>query len=161
MSAKRRSIIAGESGDYLQSFGHKHPAEDIKVSVDFSGLLPDGITVTSALAGVSIYQYSDIADDGASGMIDGSCVVNDAQYQTPDGNLIPANCGVIQTLQLGVHEAVYVVTFVATLSEGGPLIEQVILPVFSYADAPNSVQRELGVGDGTVIGDGTGNIIGA
>lgn len=152
MAGRIRSLKAGAGDGGMQSFDDKHPAEFIEVSVDFSPVLDDGVTLSSALVGATVYTHSPSDDGSPAGLLDGACTVNSATYTPKNGDPIPASCGVIQELQAGLDQAIYVLTFFATASDGEELIESVVIFVNAYAPAPTPPSGHGGIGE-FVIGE--------
>jgi hypothetical protein len=136
MAGRKRTVAAGSGNGTMQSFDDKHPSEFIDVSVDFSPVLTQGVTLSSALVGATLYTYSPADDDSPSDILDGVCEINSTPYQLLGGKQIPTGHGVIQRIEAGTDQAIYILTFFVTASDGQEFIEQVVLVVNSYGPAP-------------------------
>lgn len=90
----------------------------IACTVDFSTFLPEGITLSSATCTIGVHDLSAEPDDDAGDRLSGSASV--------DGNYV------VQTFEGGLAGVDYVLTFLATLSDGEVEAVQVIQPVRKY-----------------------------
>lgn len=90
----------------------------VSCTVNFSGSLPDGVTLVSASVSCAVHDQSVGADDDA-----------DERVSTPatvDGTFVSV------TFSDGVAGADYVLTYLPTLSDGEIDPVQVIMPVRKY-----------------------------
>lgn len=91
---------------------NKQPAEIFPVSIDFTGRLPEGITVASGT--VSAVDQTTLSADASV-------------YQS--GTLSTTTTTATARLKAGVDGRNYVVTYTVTLSDGSILVEDILLKV--------------------------------
>ena len=101
----------------MQKFDSTTPTGRPLLSVDFSRLLPPSVTIASASVAIEVHALSPEDDPGASDRLDGAPTVS------PDGSTIA------QWFHQGVEDVDYVLTFIATFSDGQIEPVEVALPV--------------------------------
>lgn len=120
----------------MKSFEAKKPGEGRTYTCAFTRDLPAGVTINQGGCSVtaSVYDKSNPAfpDDAPADIIDGIAVVN-ADTVTVLGRTVIAGQALSQAIKGGVAGCTYVLTFIAPLSSGGPLQEDVLLPVSRYS----------------------------
>lgn len=119
----------------MQSFSSKGVSEVIDVSVDFTALLPAGVTLASATVTAAVYLYSPVQDPNPLAILSGAAQVNASSFNTPNGTMA-ANMGIIQRLAaVGVINCQYLLTFSGTTSDGETIVEQVTITIIQYVPA--------------------------
>jgi hypothetical protein len=93
----------------------------ILLSVDFSRLLPAGVTIASAEVTIAVHALSANGDSDASGRLDGQALVSADQVT------------VSQWFISGVDDVDYVLTFIAHFSDGQIEPVAVEMPVRRYS----------------------------
>lgn len=104
----------------MYRFDPTTPAGRPLLSVDFSRLLPVGVTVTSANVSIEVHALSANSDPDAANRLDGGASI-DADGAT-----------VSQWFHNGVEGVDYVLTFVGTFSDGQIEPVEVEIPVRRY-----------------------------
>ena len=104
----------------MQKFDPTTPAGRPLLSVDFSRLLPPSVTIASASVAIEVHALSAAADANASARLDGSPVLS-TDHTT-----------ISQWFHNGVADADYVLTFIATFSDGQIEPVEVEMPVRRY-----------------------------
>lgn len=87
-------------------------------AIDFTRLLPSGVTVSSCVVTAVVHPTSEATDSSPSSRLDGSPTISSAI--------------VTQFFLGGVNEVDYVLTFLATFSNGQKEPVQAKLPVRAY-----------------------------
>jgi hypothetical protein len=104
----------------MQKFDPTTSAGRLLLSVDFSRLLPPGVTIASAIVGIEVHALSAVGDAAATNRLDGPPIVSVNQTT------------VSQWFKEGVEDVDYVLTFLATLSNGQIEPVEVEMPVRHY-----------------------------
>ena len=104
----------------MYKFDPTTPAGRPLLSVNFSRLLPDGVTVASAAVAIEVHALSASADADAEDRLDGAPSVGG------DGVTVS------QWFHNGVENVDYVLTFIATFSDGQIEPVEVEMPVRRY-----------------------------
>jgi hypothetical protein len=102
----------------MQKFDPTTPAGRPLLAVDFSRLLPEGVTVASASVAIEVHALSAAGDASAASRLDGAATIGGAV--------------VSQWFKNGVEDVDYVLTFVATFSDGQIEPVEVEMPVRRY-----------------------------
>jgi hypothetical protein len=105
----------------MLTFDPTTPAGRPLLSVDFSRLLPSGITIASATVTIDVRDTSPAGDASASSRLDGAAFVD------PTGTIVS------QWFRNGVADVDYVLSFLATFTDGQIEPVQVEMPVRRYA----------------------------
>jgi len=104
----------------MQKFDPTTPAGRLLLSVDFSRLLPPAVTIASAVVTIEVHALSAAGDPDATGCLDGPAIVS-ADETT-----------VSQWFTQGVEDVDYVLSFIATFSNGQIEPVEVEMPVRRY-----------------------------
>jgi len=104
----------------MQKFDPTTPAGRPLLAVDFSRLLPQGVTIALASVAIEVHALSAGSDSGANARLDGSPSIG------VDG------VTVTQWFKDGVENVDYVLTFIATFSDGQIEPVEVEMPVRRY-----------------------------
>jgi hypothetical protein len=104
----------------MQKFDPTTQAGRPLLSVDFSRLLPVGVTIASADVSIAVHELSQGADDEPSARLDGDSIVSDDRKT------------VSQWFTGGIPDVDYVLSFVATFSDGQIEPVEVEMPVRRY-----------------------------
>ncbi|HEY4265160.1 MAG TPA: hypothetical protein VGM72_07575 [Micropepsaceae bacterium] len=105
----------------MQKFDTTTPEGRLLLSVDFSRLLPPGVTIASAAVTIAVHTLSVADDSDATDRLDGSAIVSDDQTT------------ISQWFQFGLDDVDYVLTFVASFSDGEIVPLAVEMPVRLYS----------------------------
>ena len=90
------------------------------LSVDFSRLLPSGVTIASAVVTIEVHALSAATDPNAVDRLDGSPILSGDEKT------------VSQWFVNGIDDVDYVLTFIATFSDGQIEPVEVEMPVRRY-----------------------------
>jgi hypothetical protein len=101
----------------MYKFDPTTPAGRLLLAVDFTRLLPEGITVASATVAIGVHTLSAASDADAADRLDGAPQI-DASGVT-----------VAQWFHEGIEDVDYVLTFIATFSDGQVEPVDVEMPV--------------------------------
>jgi hypothetical protein len=104
----------------MQKFDPTTPAGRPLLSVDFSRLLPPSVTIASASVTIQVHALSAADDGNAAARLDGAPILS-ADHTT-----------ISQWFIGGVEEVDYVLTFIATFSDGQIEPVEVEMPVRRY-----------------------------
>ena len=103
----------------MHKFDPTTPAGRPLLSVDFSRLLPTGVTISSASVTIDVHELSVAADLDCSDRLDGAPAIS-------SGRIIS------QWFHGGMQNVDYVLTFIATYSNGQIEPVEVEMPVRRY-----------------------------
>lgn len=130
----RRFVTTAIVGRSMQQLPNKNPDEEITYSVAFGPLLnsvPDSLTINTASVSVSVSPYY-AQDPSANDILVGDPEVNISDIIV-NGTTYPAGTVIAQTIAGGVLNALYILTFEATCSDGTTvLVEQRSLKIAQY-----------------------------
>jgi hypothetical protein len=104
----------------MQKFDPTTPAGRPLLSVDFSRLLPPSVTISSASVTIQVHALSAADDPDAANRLDGAPILS------------AGNTTISQWFKQGVEEVDYVLTFIATFSDGQIEPVEVEMPVRRY-----------------------------
>lgn len=116
----------------MDAFNDKGQSEVRTYTASYSKFVADSLSISSFSVAIAVHEDSEVADPDPGSMLNGSAQLNATDYTTPDGIRIPANCGVLQSIQGGIVGALYVVTFEAVMSDGQNPYEQATLYIAEY-----------------------------
>ncbi len=89
----------------MYKFDATTPAGRPLLSVDFSQLLPTGVTITAANVTIAVHELSVATDADAADCLDGAAIITAGQI-------------ISQWFHNGAEDVDYVLTFIATFSDG-------------------------------------------
>lgn len=119
----------------MRSFDPKVSSEIRALTAIFSKVATPGTTIASCTVAASVATDSRVADPTPQNIISGSPVIN-ALAGLIGGVTVPPGLAITQSVQGGVLDCTYVLTYTATMSDGQIFVEQVRIFVAPYVPFP-------------------------